>query len=169
MIRAPDSKSRSPKFSSTGCEKNSSRTVETLRKIVLGAASNQVVRIVRVRKPLSTAAMLKELKKLAREMARIEALAAIRKANPWIEEMSVYRSVPAQRAMLSATRVFGFAEMLFNKRITNEELGDALESIAKHLKGSNPVWWAYIKLITTMFWLTVNAVKEVKSAEKKGA
>ena len=111
----------------------------------------------------------KQARKDARQLARIEALAVIRAANPWIAELSVYRRVPAQRAMLSATKVFGFAEMLFNKRITNEEIGDALESLAKHLKGSNPVWWVYIKLITTIFWLVMHAVTEVRSTEKKGA
>ena len=119
--------------------------------------------------PQASSLSKKQAKKAAPQMARIEALAAIRSANPWIAELSVYRRVPAQRAMLSATRVFGFAEMLFNKRITNEEIGDALESLAKHLKGSNPVWWVYIKLVTTIFWLVMHAIKEVRSTEKKGA
>jgi len=59
----------------------------------------------------------------------------------------------------AARTLFGMVEALLPKRLAREELGDALEYIA-----ANPGWRAWVKIVSTIFWTGVNAVREWRSA-----
>jgi hypothetical protein len=60
----------------------------------------------------------------------------------------------------AATTLFGIVEALLPKRLAHEELGDALEYIAAHPRG----WRVIVKIVSSIFWIGVNAVREWRSA-----
>ena len=65
------------------------------------------------------------------------------------------------RALQDAGRVFSALELVLPKRIVAEEVGDALEVVGRlHQEGSS-AWKMYLKLASTVFWISINAVREV--------
>jgi len=59
---------------------------------------------------------------------------------------------------------FAFAELVAPTRITDEEIGDALEVLERLSRSGAPSWRLYLKIATTYFWLAVNVVRELSSA-----
>jgi hypothetical protein len=75
--------------------------------------------------------------------------------------VGVVKAEPGAPASHRAARtVFGVVEVLLPKRLASEELGDALEYIAAHPRG----WRVWVKIVSTIFWTGVNAVREWRSA-----
>lgn len=74
---------------------------------------------------------------------------------------------PAQQDHMLLERigkVFSIAETLVPKRIANEQLGDALEQIHRYVAEGRPKWYAYIKAISSLFWLMIHAIGEISSS-----
>lgn len=55
-------------------------------------------------------------------------------------------------------------ELVLPKRVLGEELGDARELVIRYLANGGGPWGVRVKLVTTVFWLLVNSVREVTSA-----
>ena len=70
----------------------------------------------------------------------------------------------AYRACRSAHAVFRLAQLLVPSRLSKEELGDALEVIHQLVRAHASAWKIYLKIATTVGWLTLNVVREVSSA-----
>lgn len=68
---------------------------------------------------------------------------------------------PATRALRAASHVFALVEIIVPKRVASEEIGDALEVIARLLIEQRPVWQIYVKLVATVFWILAHAVRDV--------
>lgn len=60
-----------------------------------------------------------------------------------------------------AVRILGGIAAFVPKRLRNEEIGDALEYLAA---ADCPRWAIYVKLISTLFWVGVNAIREFRSS-----
>ncbi|HEY2030782.1 MAG TPA: hypothetical protein VGH20_16410 [Myxococcales bacterium] len=61
------------------------------------------------------------------------------------------------------TRGFQMVELLVPKRMRNELIGDALETIDRLVHDGQPIWKIYLKAVSTSFWVMVNAVREIVS------
>jgi hypothetical protein len=72
--------------------------------------------------------------------------------------------------MFRVARTFDRVELFVPKRVAYEEIGDALEVIARRLQNGCPVWQAYVKMVTTLVWIAINAIREAVSGggKKKG-
>jgi hypothetical protein len=91
---------------------------------------------------------------------RRAALAETRKTHSWIARLPVMeQQVAAQRTMLHVDRAFRFLELILPRRISSEEIGDALEVMAEHFKRSPARWPAYVKLVTTIIFIVINTVR----------
>lgn len=78
---------------------------------------------------------------------------------------TLLREERALRAASRATRVLDWLDGLLPRRITGEDLGDAIELIsAQQALGRRCGLWFYLKMLSTIFWLIVNAVREVSAA-----
>lgn len=55
-------------------------------------------------------------------------------------------------------------ELVLPKRLAMEDLGDAMEQIARLVQRREPIWKIYLKTASTMFWLAVKALREIISA-----
>lgn len=55
-------------------------------------------------------------------------------------------------------------ELVLPKRLAMEDLGDAMEQIARLVQRREPTWKVYLKTASTMFWLAVKALREIISA-----
>ncbi|WP_437982941.1 hypothetical protein [Sorangium sp. So ce117] len=87
-----------------------------------------------------------------------ETLARVHDQHPWIASLPAERVARAQRAMLLVERVVGVVALCVPRRIVNEEIGDACEVIAEHFRRSSALWPAYVKLVTTVFWIVAHAI-----------
>jgi hypothetical protein len=100
-----------------------------------------------------------------RRDAEILELVSSRIPNP--ERLPTYLSIHLDAArgpstpQRAATRVFSIVEAGLPTRLRNEEIGDALEYI--NAFGRSPLA-IYTKLLSTLFWLGVNALRELASA-----
>jgi hypothetical protein len=65
-----------------------------------------------------------------------------------------------QLTMCRVNRTFRFVSALVPKRLADEQIGDALELMAEHLKRSSARWPIYWRLAVTIFWLLVNALRD---------
>jgi hypothetical protein len=68
---------------------------------------------------------------------------------------------PLDRPVRMAIWCFGTIEALVPRRLRNEELGDGLEFIRDL---DRPRWQRYLKISSTLFWVAINAVREVVSS-----
>jgi hypothetical protein len=50
------------------------------------------------------------------------------------------------------------------KRLADEEIGDALESIARLARERRPKWQIYLKAASAAFFVLLNALHEVSSS-----
>jgi hypothetical protein len=64
----------------------------------------------------------------------------------------------------AARRVFGLLELFLPERLCREDLGDALEVMARMVEEGRPRWQVYGKIATTVFWACVNGLREWASA-----
>ncbi len=84
------------------------------------------------------------------------------------EEEFVDRAIARMTARIAAesrvARGFDFIELLVPKRVAAEEIGDAMELIARLLREGGPAWQIYLKAITTAFFVLLNGVREVTSS-----
>lgn len=68
---------------------------------------------------------------------------------------------PESRMSRSASRTFSWLAMLAPHRVWSEEVGDALEMIAKmETLGCSP-WQIRLKVWSTIFWVLLNGVREL--------
>jgi hypothetical protein len=63
-----------------------------------------------------------------------------------------------------AAKVFDVVSAVVPERIANEELGDALEEMQRRMSCGGATWWVYVKLASTLFWISMNAVREIAAA-----
>lgn len=70
------------------------------------------------------------------------------------------RSLPGARTPLArATRALNIIERLVDKRIADEEIGDAAEGILRMVEQGRPPRHIYLKVVTTIFWVLVHALR----------
>ena len=74
------------------------------------------------------------------------------------------------RAMWTASRAFGLLEAWVPKRISSEEVGDALEMISRHLDNSGSIVVAYLMVVKAIVLILAHVLYEhVKMAwQRKG-
>jgi len=70
----------------------------------------------------------------------------------------------AYRACRSAHAVFQLVQLGVPKRLSREEIGDALEVIHQLVQVHASAWKIYLKIATTVGWLALNVIREVSSA-----
>ncbi len=58
-----------------------------------------------------------------------------------------------------AARIFDWAGAALPTRLANEELGDALEDIARRASLGQSKWLIYFKMVTSVLWTAVHAVQ----------
>jgi hypothetical protein len=88
-------------------------------------------------------------------------------ARQWMETKTAIarnHSPQALRAKSVADAVFEAVSLLFPRRIRDEELGDGAEGIHRLMCLGRPAWQIYVKLASTIFWIMINALREVTSA-----
>jgi hypothetical protein len=69
-----------------------------------------------------------------------------------------------ERHPLSSLRVLGLLSLILPRRLRDEDLGDALEDLACLRRSGAPRWQLHVKVVSTVFWLSLNAVREISSA-----
>lgn len=57
-----------------------------------------------------------------------------------------------------------FVSLLVPRRIAEEEIGDALEQIHRLSCLGRPRWQLWLKVMTTLFWVLINSIREITSA-----
>ncbi len=74
----------------------------------------------------------------------------------------------AQRAVLfhSCVTALDLLACLMPERIATEDIGDAVEDLYRRIGSGQPAWRIRLKLMTTAFWIGINAIREVVSALK---
>lgn len=115
------------------------------------------------------------------KMARVTEALAEARAEAAVPEVltpvrvQLAREAEFARALTFASRALGFVELLVPKRIANEELGDAAETILRLVEQRRPQWQVYLKVVTTIFWVLFNAFRTSgrraavrKTAKRKG-
>lgn len=60
--------------------------------------------------------------------------------------------------------IFDFVSLLVPRRLANEELGDALEVINREIAKRRPRWRIWLKVGTTLFWITINSLRWISGA-----
>jgi len=60
--------------------------------------------------------------------------------------------------------IFDFVSLLVPRRLANEELGDALEVINREIAKRRPRWRIWLKVGTTLFWITINSLRWICGA-----
>ena len=81
-----------------------------------------------------------------------------------LEFLAEWRS---SRAVHRASRALSWLEVVFPKRVLNEEIGDALEvisRIARDPRSSHRAVKIALKVVTTTFWVVVNSVRVISSS-----
>ena len=68
------------------------------------------------------------------------------------------------RAAARVAIVFDFIELLVPKRLADEEIGDALERIARLAREGRPKWQIYVKGASAVFFVLLNWLREVTSS-----
>lgn len=54
--------------------------------------------------------------------------------------------------------------LLVPRRISDEEIGDALELVGQLSQDKRPAWQIYLKVASTIFWVGLSAIREVTSS-----
>lgn len=77
------------------------------------------------------------------------------------------------RVLRQANQILDIIELLVPKRIADEELGDAMESMGALIKRGRPVWQIRVKLVSTVFWVIVHTFHHIikgpaKTPKKEG-
>jgi hypothetical protein len=62
------------------------------------------------------------------------------------------------RTVETATYLLDIVSALVPKRISNEEIGDALEIICSMQKAGRPKWLVYLKVVTTFWWVILHTL-----------
>lgn len=62
------------------------------------------------------------------------------------------------RTVEKAMYLLDIASALVPKRISNEEIGDALETIDRMQKAGRPKWLVYLKVVTTFWWVFLHTL-----------
>jgi hypothetical protein len=71
------------------------------------------------------------------------------------------RRAAGEKEMEMANRAFELLESILPKRLCKEDLGDALELIARLVELRRPRWQVYLKIGTTVFWACWSGVREI--------
>lgn len=67
---------------------------------------------------------------------------------------------PASAPVVLAELLFRLVQYRLPKRISDEEIGDALELIARFVAEGRPRRFIYLKIATTIFWVLVHTVRD---------
>lgn len=68
------------------------------------------------------------------------------------------RQAAGPRSLQRATYALDALSTLVPKRISSEEIGDALEAIDRLMKAGRPKWFIYTKVATTYFWVLLHTL-----------
>lgn len=63
----------------------------------------------------------------------------------------------------AAETVFQLLEIVLPLRLCNEDLGDARELIGRLVEGGKSKWMVYAKVVSTLFWASLSALRELAS------
>jgi hypothetical protein len=77
-------------------------------------------------------------------------------------------STQQARTLQRAHRALGFIELLVPTQIADEELGDAMEIIVRLVEQSRPPWLIYLRVVTMMVWVVLNAFRASARRAVKG-
>lgn len=100
------------------------------------------------------------------EWARLaKCYADVANGENWVPQLVVelFIGMRGRTAPRSSPFLFRFAECILPARLTNEQLGDAHEFIYRARCTS---WERWLKIASTVFWLFINAARELTSALK---
>lgn len=104
--------------------------------------------------------------------SRVDHLVALEERHSWLQEVDASRRLQLMKPLSFAEWVFDFASGCGPKRLSDEEIGDAMEDIAKKVKKGRGASWIYLKASSTLLWFLVNAagetVKKVLGKSKTG-
>jgi hypothetical protein len=68
-----------------------------------------------------------------------------------------------EREQKKPPRTFVLAALVLPGRLCKEDLGDALEVVARLRDHDAPAWQVRLKIISTLFWLVINTARELTS------
>lgn len=71
------------------------------------------------------------------------------------------RPVDLPSPQTGAERVFSWLAILAPRQVWQQETGDALEVIAAMRREGCPEWKVKVKIISTVFWVFFNAIREI--------
>jgi hypothetical protein len=86
---------------------------------------------------------------IARSRPRTQALTVKRAEEPKVSEL-----------FLEAMHIFEALGARLPKRISDEELGDALEALQKMIKEGQPRWKLHARILSTLFWVSAHSVQD---------
>ncbi len=92
--------------------------------------------------------------------ARMELARASLSVLPWRGPLPA----PRGGALMRVRCALGLAGILLPPRLVKEDLGDAIELLNALAAAGAPAWVLYAKALSTLFWLAINAVREISSA-----
>jgi hypothetical protein len=86
----------------------------------------------------------------------------IARPRPRMQAMAVTRTNEPERSevLLEAARIFESLGAHIPKRVSDEELGDALEALHRMVKEGQPRWKLHARLLSTLFWASAHAVQD---------
>lgn len=103
---------------------------------------------------------------------RVEHMEALEERHTWLQQVDASRRLQLMKPLSFAEWVFDFASSCGPKRLSDEEIGDAMEDMAKKVKKGRGPSWIYLKAASTLLWFLVNAagetVKKVLGKSKTG-
>ena len=79
------------------------------------------------------------------------------------EEFELERAV-SHRSHQRPREILEFVTLLVPRRIAEEEIGGALEQIHYLSSLGRPRWQLWLKVVTTLFWVCLNSLREITSA-----
>jgi hypothetical protein len=68
------------------------------------------------------------------------------------------------RSLRAVDTVFTLISAVLPSRICRDEIGDAMEMINRYVQEGRSPWIVRLKVVTTIFWLLVNTVREVAAS-----
>jgi hypothetical protein len=84
--------------------------------------------------------------------------------------VTVWHPAHAEPAIARAAWTFDVLSLIVPPRISNEEVGDAMERISSMVAAGQAPWRAYLLMVMTVFWVLVHAAHAIVRGvpQKKG-
>ncbi|PTL82157.1 hypothetical protein [Vitiosangium sp. GDMCC 1.1324] len=76
------------------------------------------------------------------------------------EPTALAKSPDLPELLLETLRLFDAVGAHIPRRISDEELGDALEAIHKMVQEGQPRWRIQVRILSTLFWVSAHSVQD---------